>query len=310
MSRQRTIIVPVIAGPTASGKTDLSLALAERFEGLEIVSADSRQIYTGMDIGTAKPTPDDLRRVPHHMIDIVAPDRLYSAGEYAGAARMAIADILERGGVPLVVGGSGFYIKALFEGLGAPSADQDILRQLQERGGREGFERLYEELQAVDPVAAAAHSPNNHVKTLRALCCYHQTGIPYSTFLARESIQVAPFKCTFLGLSPEREQLYRRINRRVLTMLEQGLVEETKRLVEVGYDRSTPGLKTVGYAEVLAWLAGEIAEERMIELIKQSTRRYAKRQMTWLRRMEGVFWMQTPDLERASGWMQGALSAV
>lgn len=280
--------IPVIVGPTASGKTALSLELADRHPGIEIISADSRQIYTGMDIGTAKPSLEELARVPHHMIDIVAPDVLYSAGEYAEAARKAIAGVLERGGTPLVVGGSGFYVQALFEGLGAPTVDPEILAELQKRGEEEGFDRLHEELMRIDPEAARAHSPNNHVKTLRALCCYHQTGIPYSTFISGKSIQEAPFKPVYYVLAPERATLYDRINRRVLSMLEAGLVEETKQLLAAGYEPTAPGLRTVGYAEVLAWLAGEISEPRMIDLIQQSTRRYAKRQMTWFRRLQNV----------------------
>ncbi len=294
--------IPVIIGPTASGKTALSLELAERHPGIEIISADSRQIYAGMDIGTAKPSPEELARVRHHLIDIVAPDVLYSAGEYAEAARNAIAGVLERGGTPLVVGGSGFYVKALFEGLGAPTVDPEILAELQKRGEEEGFDRLHDELMRIDPEAARAHSPNNHVKTLRALCCYHQTGIPYSTFMSGgESIQAAPFKPVYHILAPERATLYDRINRRVLSMLEAGLVEETRGLLAAGYERNAPGMRTVGYAEVLAWLAGEISESRMIDLIQQSTRRYAKRQMTWLRRLENDVRCTIGDLREWGG---------
>lgn len=289
--------IPVIVGPTAAGKTDLSLRLAERFPRIEVVSADSRQIYTGMGIGTAKPTPQERGHVPHHLIDIATPDMLYSAGLYADAARAVIAEILDRGGLPLVVGGSGFYVSALFQGLGAPTVDAGILERLEQRGESEGFDALYEELVAIDPVAAGMHSPNNHVKTLRALCCYYQTGRPYSMYMREESIQPAPFVPVYFGIAPPRELLYERINQRALRMLEQGLIQETRDLLAAGYDRDAPGLKTVGYAEVLAWLAGEISEDRMLELIRQSTRRYAKRQMTWFRRVEGMRWSEQGDVD-------------
>lgn len=294
--------IPVILGPTAAGKTDLSLRLAERFPRIEIVSADSRQIYTGMDIGTAKPAPHERGDVPHHFIDIVTPDVLYSAGLYADAAHTVITEILDRGGIPLVVGGSGFYVSALFQGLGAPTVDAAVLESLEQRGRAEGFNVLYEELMVIDPVAARMHSPNNHVKTLRALCCYYQTGRLYSVYLQEESIQPAPFTPVYFGIAPPRELLYERINRRALHMLEQGqgLIRETQDLLAAGYDRNAPGLRTVGYAEVLAWLAGEISEERMLELIQQSTRRYAKRQMTWFRRVEGVRWSEQGDIDAAA----------
>jgi tRNA dimethylallyltransferase len=282
--------IQVIVGPTAAGKTALALQIAGRAGDIEIVSADSRQIYTGMDIGTAKPSAAELRHVPHHMIDIVTPDTLYSAGRFAADARRAIDDILGRGRTPLVVGGSGFYIRALFEGLGAPTVDQKILAGLKERSETEGAERLYEELLAIDPEAARAHSPNNVVKTLRALCCWYQTGRLFSSFASEESLGPSPYIPVYRGIAPPRELLYDRINRRALAMLEAGLLAETEALLARGYDRAAPGLKTVGYAEAIAHLAGEIDYPTMVAAIQQSTRRYAKRQMTWFRRVPGVVW--------------------
>ncbi len=301
------VTVPVIGGPTAAGKTALAIDLALRVGGVEIVSADSRQVYIGMDVGTAKPTIEERRGVPHHLIDIVAPDRLFSAGEFAERAATAIDAIRARGNMPLVVGGSGFYVRALFEGLGAPTVEQELLKRLTERGEREGYDVLHRELAAVDPVAAAAHSPNNHVKTLRALCCYHQTGRPYSSFLADAPATAPRFSPRHLVLVPPRAELYDRINRRTIAMLEAGFVEEVRRLLEEGYGGGSPGLRTVGYTEVLAHLAGTITYERMLELIRQGTRRFAKRQMTWYRNQTGAETMETPDLEAAMRWM-GALS--
>lgn len=296
--------VGVIVGPTAAGKTALALALAKSFDAIEIVSADSRQIYIGMDIGTAKPTTEELRSVPHHMIDIITPDTLYSAGLYAVAARRAIDDIVSRGKVPLVVGGSGFYVKALFEGLGAPTVDQNLLETLKRRGELEGGDKLYEELLAIDPEAARAHSPNNIVKTLRALCCYYQTGRLYSSYAEEESLDPSPYTPSYIGIAPDRALLYERINRRVITMLDDGLLKETEALLAKGYTRDASGLKTVGYAEAIAHLAGELSYEGMVGAIQQSTRRYAKRQMTWFRRVEGVEWMEESDLEKGREWME------
>lgn len=298
------VTVPVIGGPTAAGKTALAIDLAHRIGGVEIVSADSRQVYIGMDIGTAKPTFEERQGVPHHLIDIVTPDRLFSAGEFAERAAVVIDAIRARGNTPLVVGGSGFYVRALFEGLGAPTVDRELLKQLTERGEREGYDVLHRELAAVDPVAAAAHSPNNHVKTLRALCCYHQTGRPYSSFLGVGPVGAPRYSPVQLVLAPPRAELYERINRRAAAMLDAGFVEEVRRLVEEGYGADSPGLRTVGYTEVLAHLAGTITSERMLELIRQGTRRFAKRQMTWYRNQTGAETMETPDVEAALRWME------
>jgi tRNA dimethylallyltransferase len=290
--------VPVIAGPTASGKTGLSLELAARLGGIEIVSADSRQIYTGMEIGTAKPTPEERGLVPHHMIDVVSPEVNYTAGDFALAARQAIDGILHRGNLPLLVGGSGFYIRALFEGLGAPTVDQSIYDALVERADREGYEVVHAELEKVDPEAARAHSPNNRVKTFRALTCYLQTGRPYSQFVGENAIGGAPFRPVYIGLRIGRDGLYDRINRRVLTMIDQGLVAETEGLLHRGLAPDAPGFRTVGYAEALEHLAGNLTLDRMIAAIQQATRRYAKRQLTWFGRIEGMEWVAPGEFEK------------
>ncbi len=295
--------IPVIAGPTAAGKSALAMALAERVGGVEIISADSRQVYVGMDIGTAKPTPEERGRVPHHLVDVAAPDQLFSAGRFAELAARVLDDVLARGRVPLVVGGSGFYIKALFEGLGAPVVDQEILRALTERGEREGFDVLHQELAAIDPEAAAAHSPHNHIKTLRALVCWHQTGERYSTFLKAPSGGATPYTPAYLCVLPPRELLYERINNRALAMIDGGLIQETERLLAEGYNEASPGLRTVGYAEVIAWLHGRIDRPEMQRLVMQSTRRFAKRQMTWLRKMQGMETQSEPNLEAALRWL-------
>lgn len=274
--------IPVIVGPTASGKTGLSEQIAHRYPNLEIISADSRQVYIGMDIGTAKASPDFLNRVPHHLIDILRPDTTYSAGSFARDASAAIDAILSRGRQPLIVGGTGFYIRALFEGLKAPPAEAETYAMLERRMREEGYSALLEELRRVDPIAAAAHAPENYAKTLRALACFHDTGIPYSRFLERESA-ASPYRSDIFCLLPERALIYDRINSRVEEMIDQGLVDETERLLSEGYGPDSPGLRTVGYKEVLAFLRGEIQRDAMVPAIQQSTRRYAKRQSTWFR---------------------------
>jgi tRNA dimethylallyltransferase len=288
-------VVQVIVGPTAAGKSALAMSLAERMRRdgrrVEIVSADSRQIYIGMDIGTAKPTDEERRAVAHHMLDVVSPDRPYSAGEYAAAARAVTLDIIERGATPIVVGGSGFYIRALFEGLAAPAIDPSVLAMLEERIAREGYDALVAELERVDPAAAAAHSINNRVKTLRALACYHQTGRPYSSFAGSGVLGRFELAPEYLGVTPDRPTLYAWINERAAAMVERGLVAETRALLDAGLDRQAPGLRTVGYREAIAHIDGQLDEAAMLEAIRQSTRRYAKRQLTWFRSVEGVRWI-------------------
>jgi tRNA dimethylallyltransferase len=275
-------VVPVIIGPTAAGKSALAMRMAGEIPHAEIVSADSRQVYIGMDAGTAKPTAHEQSLVRHHMIDIVTPDVAYSAGQYAVAARETIRDARARGATPIVVGGSGFYIRALFEGLGAPEADPQIVALLEQRAEREGYDALVEELRRVDPVAAAAHSANNRVKTLRALACWMQTGRRYSEFGGSGALGRFELEPRYIGVFPEREELYEQINRRTIAMVRGGLVEETRRLVD-RFGSAAPGLRTVGYKEAIEHLEGRIDEPAMIAAIQQSTRRYAKRQMTWFR---------------------------
>ena len=282
------ILVPVIVGPTASGKTKLAVHLADQFSEIEIISADSRQIYRGMDIGTAKPSETILQQIPHHLIDIHTPDHRFSAGQFSRDASSAIASIVDRGKIPLVVGGTGFYVQALFEGLSAPAADTEIYASLEGRLITEGYESLFNELLRIDPEATKLYPQENQVKTLRALTCWYQTGVKYSTYhhQALQSQLVIPHYCLIF---PERDQLYQRINNRVVEMFDEGLVEETRALLASGYSSTTPGLRTVGYKEVIDMLEGEITVREVIPAVQQSTRRYAKRQYTWFRnKIEGA----------------------
>ncbi len=302
------IRVPVLVGPTASGKTALVLRIAESDPRIEVISADSRQVYIGMDIGTAKPPKEIRDRIPHHLIDILTPDQAYSAGRFARDARAAIDAVLSRGHIPVVTGGTGFYVRALFEGLSAPAVDREIVAELERRAGTEGYEVIYEELKRVDPEAAEMHPKENRVKTFRALACWLQTGEKYSRFLQqeKESMQLRPMICTLL---PERRELYERINDRVYEMFEQGLVLETESLLRAGFKSDDPGLITVGYREVIAMIQGRMSPHEVIPAVQQSTRRYAKRQMTWFgNQLTGDRVVRSP--EEGEEWLRGLLLPV
>lgn len=283
--------VLVLCGPTGVGKTALSQAIAERIP-TEIVSADSRQIYRHMDIGTAKPPQSLLEKVPHNFIDILNPDQDYSAGQYAKAARPAIQKILHRKKLPLVVGGSGLYIRALVEGFFKEDIKDPHLREkLQARLEREGIESLYRELQEADPAAAEKIHPNNTRRVIRALEVYYAARTPISK-IQQENPDPAPFRAVKVGLNMERKKLYARINARVEAMFEEGLVEEVRHILGLGYSPELNALNSVGYKEVLAYLHGEIDLFNCKELAKQNTRRYAKRQLTWFRGEKDIHWIE------------------
>jgi tRNA dimethylallyltransferase len=292
-------VVPIIVGPTAVGKTGLALALAE-YLAVEIVSADSRQIYRFMDIGTAKPTPAERQQVVHHFIDVKNPDEDYSAGTYGKDARKKIAQIRACRKVPLVVGGAGFYIRALVDGLSSPPSSTPETKQLfRQRLQKEGLAVLRNELEKIDPVAAENIHPNDTQRTLRALEVYHLTGETFSSFKNKKS-DPAPFDPYFIGLSRERKQLYQIIDRRVDTMLAQGLIDEVKMLFAKGYTAELNALRTVGYCEVCQFMAGELNYDKMVREIKKNTRRYAKRQLTWFRADDRIRWIELDASVRVS----------
>jgi len=280
--------VPVLVGPTASGKTAVSILIAGRL-GAEIISADSRQVYRFMDIGTAKPSGKERRAVPHYFIDDLTPEEEFSAGSFGKAGCEIVSRILRRKKVPFVVGGSGLYVRAIIDGLfDGPSAEGELRGLLGERLRREGPEKLLEELRAVDPEAASKMLPTNTRRIIRALEVYHLTGRPIS------KLQQKPLRRDFTpvlaALRWDRAALYARIDRRVEDMIARGLVSEARRLRSKGYSSSLNALQTVGYKEVFEFLEGEYDSTRMVELIKQNSRRYAKRQMTWFRRDRRIRW--------------------
>lgn len=279
----------IITGPTAVGKTELSLQLAER-AGAEIVSADSRQVYRGLDIGTAKPTDDELARVRHHFISELELGQPFSAGQFQEAAYARIKRILARGAVPIVVGGSTLYIHALKHGLAdVPHVPPGIRSSIEERLKSEGAEALYNELQQIDPKAAASMDSTKTQRLIRALEVYEATGKPLTWYY--EDQPEPPYAFRTVVLNRDRKMLYARINARVDEMLDAGLVDEVASLLANGIDAQLNPLRTIGYQEPIRYLGGEISYHEMVRLIKRNSRRYAKRQLTWFRRDPENVWL-------------------
>jgi tRNA dimethylallyltransferase len=285
--------IVIIAGPTASGKSALAVDIAGRIGG-RIVSADSAAVYRYLDIGTAKPSQEQRALVPHHLIDLVNPDQQFDAMAYVRAADSAIADIGAAGGVPIVVGGTGLYIKALVFG---------IFDQPEPPRGRGAIrtelsalptDLLRGELERVDPASAARIGKNDRVRLIRALEIYRLTGIPKSEHETRHGFAERRYDAVTFGLSVERELLNERIGVRVDEMIARGIFGEVEEVLAMGYGPGSPGLATIGYREIVEYLAGHIDREEAVFLIKRNTRRYAKRQMTWFRRMEGIRWVEYP----------------
>lgn len=272
----------VLTGPTAVGKTGISLALARRL-GAEIISADSRQVYRGLDVGTAKPSPAERAAVPHHFVDELDLGEPFSAGRFAEAATERIRQLHAAGKEALVVGGSTLYVEALAHGLAdVPSVDPEVRASLTRRLHEEGPDVLFGELEAADPVSAARLDPTKTQRVVRALEVYVATGRPVSYY--QQQAPRAPFPSVVVVLDRPRDELYERINRRVDVMLARGLVDENRGLLEAGISADLNPLRTIGYQEPLAYLRGEVDYDEMVRRLKQNTRRYAKRQLTWFRR--------------------------
>ncbi len=289
----------IVAGPTASGKTALSIQLAKVLNG-EVISADSMQVYRGMDIGTAKVTAEEMDGVPHHLIDIVDPADPWNVMEFCRRAGECIQDIAGRGCQPIIAGGTGFYIHALAYGAEFEEENDDTIRAALEK---QSPKDLYRQLQEVDPVSAEIIHPNNVKRVVRALEYYQQTGQPISSHNAVLKEKPSPYDLTYLVLDWDRAVLYERIERRVDIMLEQGLEREVAGLLQKGVQRDWVSMQGLGYKETAAWLEGDITREEGIYLLKRDTRRFAKRQLTWFRREpEAIFLPVQPQktlLERA-----------
>ncbi|RII25208.1 MAG: tRNA (adenosine(37)-N6)-dimethylallyltransferase MiaA [Geobacter sp.] len=285
----------IVLGPTASGKSDMAVELARRFDG-EIVNADSLQVYRGLDIGTAKPTAEVRRLVPHHLIDSVGPDEPFSAALFQVAAEQAINDIARRGKRVFVVGGTGLYIKALLQGLvDSPSGAGKIRQELEEMARTLGNEEMLRRLAEVDPDTAARLHPNDQVRIIRALEVFRLTGRPISADRSAHGFAESRYNVLKLGIRVERQELYRRIDLRVERMLEEGLVEEVQTLLSQGYHPGLKSLRSIGYKEICAYLAGEYDLAEATRLIKRDTRHYSKRQLTWFERDSEINWVDYPD---------------
>lgn len=295
----------VLTGPTASGKTAFSIRLAEDF-GCEIVCMDSMQIYRHMDIGTAKPTAAEMAGIPHHMLDVAAPDEAFSVARYQEMAEECIADIHARGKRALIVGGTGFYLRALRHpmAMGDATADEDIRGELEALAAQAGGkQRLHDMLAEADPETAARLHLNDVRRAVRALEVYRMTGIPFSQQPQIET--PSRFHYRVASLTMARSLLYERIERRVDAMVAQGLVEEVSGLLARGVPADCQAMKAIGYKEIVPFLRGEATWVETDALLKLNTRHYAKRQLTWMRREEDVFWVDAlaPDAyERLKTW--------
>ena len=281
----------VLSGPTGSGKSELAVRIAEII-GAEIVNADSMQLYRGLDIGTAKPSPEQLARVPHHLLGIITPDLDFTASDFRREAAAAISDIDSRGKRVIVVGGTGLYIRALLDGLvDSPKGDPELRLQFAELPGEELLQRL----SLVDPETASRLHPNDRLRVIRALEVYSQTGRPISSFRTEHAFSGSYYDPLKMAIKVERQELYRRINLRVEQMLQDGLVAEVASQLALGYGRHLKALRAIGYKEISAFLAGETTLDEAVTLIKRDTRRYSKRQMTWFSKENDIYWLEYPE---------------
>ena len=286
----------VLAGPTASGKTALSIALAKKIGG-EIISADSMQVYRHMDIGSAKVTEEEMCGIPHHLIDILDPTEEFNILLFQKYALQAAEEIKGRRHIPILVGGTGFYIQSVTRMIDFTEADghTEVRKRLEERAAREGNLCLHEELKKVDPESAGAIHPNNVKRVIRALEFYEQNGYPISRHNEKEREKESPFNLLYFVLDMPRSELYRRIDARVDLMLENGLVKEVEKLKESGCRRGMTSMQGLGYKEILDYLCGDTDYEEAVRILKRDTRHFAKRQLTWFRREKDVTWVHLDE---------------
>lgn len=283
----------IVAGPTASGKTGLAIEIARHFNG-EVVSADSMQIYKYMDIGTAKPTKEEREMCPHHLIDFVEPDEEFSVADYTKLAHEKIADIYGRGKMPIMCGGTGLYINSVVNDVtfGEMDSDEKLRAELAELGRCEGGEKLIEILREFDPVSADRLHPNNMRRVIRAIEFYKLTGTPISEHQEMTKQIESRYNPVMFCIDHDRQTLYDRINLRVDIMIKEGLLEEVKHIMEMGYTKDLNSMKGIGYKEIMDYYNGECTLEEAIENVKQGSRRYAKRQLTWFRRDERIIMLK------------------
>ena len=296
LSQQKPKLI-VICGPTGIGKTAAAIEIAEAFNA-EIIGADSMQIYRQMDIGTAKPTADEQARVAHHMIDIIDPDTPFDAVRFADLARTAAAKLHDRGMNPLVVGGTGLYIKAFLYGMfQSDPVDTKIREHLKREADEHGTEILYQRLMQSDPITAHKLHPNDTYRILRALETFQATGKPISEYQNTHAFAEPFYEALKIGLNMERALLYERINERVDAMLAAGFVDEVKRLLDAGYTNDLKSMQSIGYRHIVDYLEGRLTLEECVRTLKRDHRRYAKRQLTWFGADDEIIWKQPNQID-------------
>lgn len=302
----------IITGPTGVGKTKVSIELAKELKA-EIVSADSMQIYRYMNIGTSKPTLEERQGIPHYMIDIIEPDEEYSVAQYKIQAEEKIEGVFKKGKIPLLVGGTGLYIKSIIHGLSVgPPPDKAIRERLRREGDIYGKEYLYDNLKRIDPLSAKKIHPHDLRRIIRALEVYEVTGKPISFFQNLNQRRFENHPVVIIGLIKDRLELYKDINMRVDRMIEMGLVLEVKGLLDLGYNEDLVSMQAHGYKEIIRYLKGEYDLYEAIRILKRNVRRYAKRQLTWWRKEDNVRWIKIKEneglediLKKIKGIIQG-----
>ena len=298
----------VLTGPTAVGKTKLSISLAKAVNG-EIISADSMQVYKYMDIGSAKIRPEEMDGVPHHLVDVLMPDDEFHIVKFQQMAKAAMDEIYAKGKIPILVGGTGFYIQAITRDIDFTQAEQEdaYRKELEQIAEEKGAEHLHNMLKEVDPKAAEEIHMNNIKRVIRALEYFHQNGTPISQHNEEQRAQTTPYNLAYFVLNAPRDLLYKRIEKRIDDMVEEGLIEEVTRLKEMGYERGMVSMQGLGYKEILTYLDEEYTLEEAIYVLKRDTRHFAKRQLTWFRREQDVTWVNKDEFdyddERALSFM-------
>lgn len=295
--KKRPLII--LTGPTAVGKTAASIGLAKAVGG-EIISADSMQVYRQMDIGSAKITKDEMQGIPHYLVDVLEPEEAFNVVRFQELAKEAMEEIFRNGHIPIVVGGTGFYIQALLYDIDFTENDSDLSfrEELEKKAGEEGAESLHALLEKADPQAAAQIHPHNVKRVIRALEFNRKTGQKISEHNEKERQKESPHNFAYFVLTDDRKALYERIDRRVDKMMEQGLLEEVRRLKDRGLPRDSVSMQGLGYKELFAYLEGEYPLEEAVRIIKRDTRHFAKRQLTWFRRERDVVWIDRQENEQ------------
>lgn len=301
----------ILTGPTAVGKTKLSIELAKAVNG-QMISADSMQVYRHMDIGTAKIRPEEMQDIPHYLIDVLDPWESFDVVRFQTMAKEALEKIYTAGAIPIVVGGTGFYIQALLYNIDFDENDSETgyRSELQSFADRHGVEALHDRLRQVDEKSADMIHPNNIKRVIRALEFYHQTGARISEHNETQRQKESPYRFAYFVLDDERERIYRRIDQRIDQMLDQGLVAEVKQLRDMGCTRDMVSMQGLGYKEILAYLDGECTLEEAVYILKRDTRHFAKRQLTWFRREHEVRWIERQEYPDEAAMLQAMLAQL